>query len=29
MTKVSMQSDINLSPDELWEFIGKFNALPE
>ena len=29
MTNVSMQSEINMSPDQLWEFIGKFDALPE
>ena len=29
MTDVSMQSEINVNPDELWEFSGRFNALPE
>lgn len=29
MAKVSMQSEVNMSPDELWQMIGKFNALPD
>jgi hypothetical protein len=29
MAKVSMQSEVNMSADELWQLIGKFNALPD
>ncbi|MGR8919684.1 MAG: SRPBCC family protein [Gammaproteobacteria bacterium] len=29
MAKVSMQSPIEISADELWKLIGQFNALPE
>lgn len=29
MAKVSMQSEINMSADELWKLIGQFNALPD
>lgn len=29
MAKVSMQSEVNMAPDELWNLIGKFNALPD
>ena len=29
MAKVSMKSEINMDPDELWKLIGQFNALPD
>ena len=29
MAKVSMQSPVGISADQVWELIGKFNALPE
>jgi hypothetical protein len=29
MAKVSMQSPINMSADEVWKLIGQFNALPD
>ena len=29
MAKVSMNSAINMSADELWKLIGQFNALPD
>lgn len=29
MAKVSMQSAVNMSADELWKLIGQFNALPD
>lgn len=28
MAKASLQSVYNISPDEIWQPIGKFNALP-
>lgn len=29
MTKVSMQSPVNMNADEVWKLIGQFNALPD
>ncbi len=29
MTKVSLQSTVKVSPDQLWKLIGQFNALPD
>jgi len=29
MAKVSMSTDLNVPADELWRFIGGFNALPD
>jgi hypothetical protein len=29
MAKVSMQSPVSMSADELWKLIGQFNAIPE
>jgi len=29
MAKVTMQSPVNMSADELWKLIGQFNALPD
>lgn len=29
MTKVSMQSPLNMSADDVWKLIGQFNALPD
>ncbi len=29
MARVSMESPLNISADEVWELIGKFNALPD
>ncbi|MGB1879457.1 MAG: SRPBCC family protein [Gammaproteobacteria bacterium] len=29
MTKVSMQSPVNMSADDVWKLIGQFNALPD
>jgi len=29
MPKVSMQSPVNMSADEVWKLIGQFNALPD
>lgn len=29
MTKLSMQSPLNMSADEVWQMIGQFNALPD
>ncbi|MEE2982355.1 MAG: SRPBCC family protein [Pseudomonadota bacterium] len=29
MAKVSMKSEINMDPDELWKLIGQFNTLPD
>lgn len=29
MAKVSMQSPVNVSADEIWKLIGQFNALPD
>lgn len=29
MAKVSMQSPLNMSADEVWKLIGQFNALPD
>lgn len=29
MAKVSMQSPVNMSADELWRLIGQFNAIPD
>lgn len=29
MTKISMNTDLNVSADEAWKLIGRFNALPD
>jgi hypothetical protein len=29
VTKVSMQSPVNMSADDVWKLIGQFNALPD
>ncbi len=29
MTKVNMNTSLNVSPEKLWEMIGGFNALPD
>jgi len=29
MTKVSMSTDLNASADQVWQMIGRFNALPD
>ncbi len=29
MAKVSMSTDLNVTPEEVWELIGGFNALPD
>ncbi len=29
MTKVSLQSNFQVPPDQLWKLIGQFNALPD
>jgi hypothetical protein len=29
VTKVSMQSPLNMSADDVWKLIGQFNALPD
>lgn len=29
MANVKMSTELNVSPDTLWEFIGKFNGLPD
>ncbi|MBI4006073.1 MAG: SRPBCC family protein [Gammaproteobacteria bacterium] len=29
MAKVSMSTNLNVSPEEVWELIGGFNALPD
>ncbi len=29
MTKVSMNTSLNASPEKLWEMIGGFNTLPD
>jgi hypothetical protein len=29
MTKVSMSTNLNASADQVWQMIGKFNALPD
>ncbi|MEQ8660803.1 MAG: SRPBCC family protein [Gammaproteobacteria bacterium] len=29
MTKVTLQSPVNMSADELWKLLGQFNALPD
>jgi len=29
MSKVSLQSTFNVSPDQIWRLIGQFNALPD
>lgn len=29
MTTVSMKTDLNVSADQVWDMIGRFNALPE
>ena len=29
MAKVSMESPVNMSADEVWKLIGQFNALPD
>jgi uncharacterized protein YndB with AHSA1/START domain len=29
MPKVSMQTELNVTPDQVWDLIGGFNALPD
>jgi len=29
MAKVTMQSPVNMNADDVWELLGKFNALPD
>lgn len=29
MPKVSMQTELNVAPDQVWDLIGGFNALPD